>query len=273
MIRHCFVLLVLFLLFSCRKNNEPLPIHLLGTNGYGSTLMIHQALIVYDSTAITDTGLYLHPPANRIYSWSVSPDSAGVRITGNYLNGEPEVSFNHSGVYMLSARILDPVSSREVAKTDSFVIVVTADTLYPEVALLQSDQLTLNTLIPITPDTATAPESSSTINQFLLQFVTTGGYPANSGIPCQVSQANGVYIAFSDSATLPSYPFLYWGNGTVPAVSGAFIQNFTVGSTQPFSVAWFNQTYTGAISRTGALEFTFTWNSSWPVKISSNYSY
>jgi hypothetical protein len=262
MIRSLSVILAAGILLSCKKNAIR-PTHILADWSQNQTLMVHQAVALYDSTALNDSLLFVQPPTNRIYRWDVLPDSTGVHFTYDYLHGEPDISFDQSGVYRISARIYDSATNREVAETNVFTIGVTTDTLYPKTAIENSDQLGIHccSVGYTTGDTAT------TDYFFQLTFTTSDSYIGYSVIPFQISTANGILISFADSTTLQGFPLNFYSPVYQPIQTYVQLQYIPVGSTQPFSVEWLDQTYMGTVSRPATEELTFGWDNSGPVKI------
>jgi hypothetical protein len=263
MIRHSFALLTaVAFLTGCRKDSLPTT-HILADLGYSHSISIHQALLVYDSTALNDSSLFVSPPTARIYRWTISPDSAGAHLAGNFAHGEPAPVFDRPGVYNLSAQIYDSATNHLLARTDTFTIEVTTDTLFPSTLIGKTDQLTVtcNAYGQSVSDTSTLDYS------FELGFTTSDNYAASSIIPSSLTNANGIRVVFADTTSLPSFPFLPYGNLQWPIGTSLALTNFPVGSTQPFSVVWLDQTYTGTITRPLPGSLSFTWDNSGPVKI------
>ena len=113
----------------------------------------------------------------------------------------------------------------------------------------------------------TASDTSSLDFGFYLQFATADTYIPGSSVSCQVSTIAGIRLAFSDSAILNSYPFEYYGNSPKPALSGVYLDSIPVGSTQPFTVVWLDQTYTGTISRPVPQSLSYSWDNTSPVRV------
>ena len=263
MIRHFFAIFTAAALFvACRKESLSAT-HYLADGEVSRSVSIHQALFIYDSTALRDSLEFVDPPTGRLYRWTVLPDSMGVHITGDYLHGEPVISFDQSGVYDLSAKIYDSATNKLLAHTKTFTIDVTTDTLYPSSNIPVTDQLTISCYSygHGTNDTAALDYG------FFLTMVTTNSYGAASVIPWQLTSSNGIRIAFADTTSLSTWPFNPYGTANLPITTYISVQGIPVDNSEPFSVVWLDHTYSGTISQPLPGSLSFTWDNTGPVKI------
>lgn len=246
---------------SCRKGTPVSASHLLGNQFGDDSVLIDQASEIYDSTALDDSLLFALPPTSRYYRWTVEGDSDEVVISDDYLHGRARFIFKAAGTYPVWAAIFDSASHREIARTNVRSIHVSSDTLFAETAIAGNDQLSLSCY---------AMSLSGNVNDdaFLLEGETNDSYYYSAVIPYQLgSGGGGITLGFSDSASLPEYPFYFYNGVTSPVQTYFYLSNVPLGSSQPFSVVWLNTTYTGTISRPSAQQLAFTWDNSQPVKI------
>lgn len=256
--------LVSLAFLACKKNAQQ-PTHVLSNYTQTYTPWVHQAVGLYDSTALYDSLLFVQPPTNRIYEWTVLPDSTGVHFSDDYRHGRPAVSFDHSGDYRISATIYDSATNRELARTTWCSVHVTTDTLYPTTAIRKTDQLTITCC---SFGTITA-NTSGLDTVFWLSYATMDNYPEWSTITYGLTTINGITVSFSDSTSLSEYPWGLTYEPDEPADGNIYLQSIPVGSTQPFAVVWLDQTYSGTVSRPTPTTLTFTWDNSNPVKFTN----
>jgi hypothetical protein len=248
---------------SCHKQAQIPASHLLANSYQEPSIFINQQALIYDSTALYDSALFVLPPTNRNYHWTISPNPAAAVLGGDYLHGEAQVTFKAAGTYQLSAVIDDSASNTEVARTNTYTIQVQADTLFPTTAISQNEQ------ISISGGGYSTRNGDQDPNDYFLQiaFTTMGTYYANSTIPYTIDSVGGITIHFNDSTSLQGFPFYSGGLQTI--FMSVQLPRLAVGNSEPFSVIWLGITYTGTLSRTGSTLLDLTWDNAGPVKVTN----
>lgn len=243
---------LLILCYSCHKETAAVSAShspVLGVEWGERTIEIDQAVTVYDSTNLRDSAVFFHPPTDHVYQWTISPDDTQAVFSGNYKNGVAQVFFKRSGSYQLSAQIYDTQGSL-IGHTDTTTIMVTADTLYPAIAVQPNDELSLGKGFYYS-------DGDSTFITCILS--TLKAYPV--GYQFQFANNDFSFI-FSDSLTLPTWPtFLYNGEYS-PVEQFFYFSGIPFGATQSISFTWLNKTYTGSITTDNSGRPTINWDNS-----------
>jgi hypothetical protein len=234
-------------LFSCQKNKMP-PTGYTHDLGFSSDKLIKigQEAIVYDSSALNDSFHYLNPPTNRVYIWTISPDSHCASLSGKSKNGIADIIFSCPGTYKVSAKIYDSLSKNLLGHTDTVQITVTAETLHQFEPALAGDSLIATS--------ATAFMNSDTSQQFIVfvNFSTAKTYDYSSPYT-QIDYTgsrinNGLNLIFSDSVRLNSYP-LAWGYGTTgKVVEFIALDGFVLGEPSRLNYTWLGVTHSISIT-------------------------
>jgi hypothetical protein len=255
-----FSLLALISGLACRKDTHSNSTDLLGSPT-DKTIKVNQQIILYDSTTLTDSGLYLHPPANRLYKWTITPADDQAVFTGPYRQGRAEIVLNRSGTYQVQADIYDSLGQHQLGHTNEATIRVTTDTLYQFQALQPDDQLIayLGTNWAIAPDTSVLP----------IYFTTTKTYDYASPYTGFIISGVGYSLNFADSVELNSFPLAYGYGVTAPVGEQLFFE-ITNGAPMPLSITWLNKTWSGSVMVSNSGVLSYTWNDSTAVKLRPN---
>lgn len=249
---------------SCKKDSVTPTDHLASLYVPEHLLHLNQEVIIFDSTALRDSIDFVDPPPTRLYKWTITPADDTAVFSGPYTRGLATIIFNKPGIYAVSAAIYDSMGQRLIGHTDIYPVTVTADTLYHSLPILANDQL----ILKVTDiDDGNANSSYAVGIQFMPQ--TTDRYDDYSFLSTLVytSAANNSFT-FSDSIYLSTFPYVY-GNDTLGPVLGDILtlSGFTPGVTEPLTITWLGQTYTGTITETAPYQFTYNWPNNIPVKL------
>ena len=258
-----FLLLLLLPTLACRKDahsNSTGFSDLLGSPT-DKTIKVNQHIILYDSTTLTDSALYLNPPATWLYKWNITPADDQAVFTGAYQHGRAEVAFNQSGTYQVQADIYDSLGQRQLGHTNEATIRVTTDTLYQFQALQSDDQL-IAYVGPAWP-------SGSDTSVLAISFSTTKTYNYASPYTGIEVSGNGYSLIFADSVKLLSFPFAYGYGVTAPVTETLFFA-LTPGTPMPLSITWLNKTWSGSVTVSNPNGISVTWIDSTAVKLRPN---
>jgi hypothetical protein len=210
---------------------------------------------------LTDSGLYKHPPANKLYKWNITPADDQAAFTGAYQQGKAEIGFNRSGTYQVQADIYDSLGQHLFGHTNEATIRVTTDTLYQFQALQPDDQL----IAYVGPSWPTAPDTSV----LAIYFSTTKTYNYASPYTGFVLSGVGYSLNFADSVELNSFPLAYGYGVTAPVTEQLFFA-LTSGTPMPLSITWLNKTWSGSVTVNNSGALSVTWNDSSAVKLRPN---
>jgi hypothetical protein len=249
-----FLTLLLLATLGCKKDQHNVngPMNTLTYQG-DETIKVNQEVTVFDSTALHDSALFVYPPGNRLYKWTINPTDDHAVFSGAYTHGIANIIFNQPGNYQISAAIFDSLGQHQLAQTTAVSIQVLKDTLLPAVPLQPDDTLvfTVNTDL-LTPDSF----------YVFMSYNTVKSYPYiswHNGVTMTGNVGPGISLVFSDSVTLNSFPFAY-GYGTTGTPSGVIgAAGLSKAAPVPLSITWLNRTYSGTMSvnSTGALSFVW----------------
>jgi len=267
------ITLITIILFSCRK--EAIQRNL-GTDNLGflteRIIKINQAVLIYDSTEITDSIDFVIPPTDKYYEWKVTPDNQCDSIVGSSNKGIVEFIFHCAGTYLVTANIFDSLTHNLIGNTDTAVVKVTTDTLYTAQHIYADDVLNMR---PGIVKTWTAPHdpSNSPPDEIYIQLVlsTTKLYDYYTPyIQFDYTSNNNTsqysYV-FANAIRLNSYPFAF-GYGVKDKVWGTIdLKGLTIGIPVTLSVTWLNITYTGTVTLTSWNQYSFSWNNTGGVII------
>jgi hypothetical protein len=250
------------ILSSCHKETNPRT-HLLGVFTVDRIIKIHQAVGIYDSTALHDSLDFVDPPASRTYQWKISPDDDAVTFSDHYKNGRAAIIFGHSGDYRISADIYDSLGLKLTGHTNTMAITVVNDTLYPAQSIQPNDELTIRT-------TAVGELGSiSTELQLIMTSLKSYDYypPYTRFVYTDNSTTGNYSFVFSDSIQLSSYPFAF-GYGTKSPVQGVLdMPGLTIGIPANLSITWLGKTYTGTVTLYNGRVYSYNWDNAGPIKI------
>jgi len=239
-----------------------------------------QAINIYDATALNDSISYVNPPSTRYYEWKSIPDNGCLSFFGSYKYGHANITFNCSGDFQIFANVYDSASQAEIGTTDTMLVKVSNDTLYPAQAIRSDDILWLKpgiTQIRYVDDPTKPVDLSEPADEVRLSvgFTTTGEYEYNSvynKIPVTSTVGTNSYsVVLSDSIYLTSYPFSN-GNGSFSRYdAGVDLKDIAAGLPATLSITWLGKTYTGKITLVNDSEYSLEWDSSGAVKVEQGY--
>ena len=255
---------LLLILSSCHKENHTGGDHLLGVYTEERIIKIHQAIGIYDSTALSDSLDFVDPPVNTIYRWKISPADASATFSDRYKNGRAAIIFEHSGIYKISADIYDSLGLHLTGHTNTIAITRANDTLFPAQAIQPDDGLTIRT--------TAVGELGSTITTLQLVLTTVKsydyGYPYTQFEYTDHSTPGNYSLSFALYSRPPGTPIPLPRHGTKSQAFGTLIlDNLTIGVPVNLSITWLGKTYTGTITLLDNRGYTYSWDSSGPIKI------
>ena len=253
---------------SCKKHAGDAPgTHLLGFLS-APFVKINQTVIIYDSTVIRDSIDFVKPPTSRLYEWKITPETNAAVWSGNYLNGLGSLAFTRSGNYQVMANIYDSATKKFLARTNTVVVRVGTDTLFPSYPIYADDVLQLSPRF-YTSSTNGGPR----IVGLLLVCSTTRSYeywdPYVSFDYTSSTGNNSYSFVFPDSLRLTSYPFAPgYNNDTSRVQQGMDLPGFTSNMTVGLHVTWLNKVYSGTLTLGGST-YSINWDNSGAVKFTN----
>jgi hypothetical protein len=257
---------------ACHKPSPPPDPnrHYLGIATIDRIIKIDQAVRVFDSTTLSgqDSIDYFNPPTNRIYEWSVTPQCNSISYDGEYKHGRADIIFRCPGIYHISARIYDSLTSHLLATTHPVEVRVLPDTLLPAWPLQAGDT------ILIRPGRYFFWERPYTRLDFFTTKKYDYEYPA-TGLKFTVDTSSNPYLLrFTDSVYLTTFPFVAAPYHRTPeygvmtnAMDIASLPDFPRDIPVHLSVTWLGITCQGAITRVGDWYYIADWDNSGPVRI------
>ena len=269
------LIISLFILFSCQKGpdvtEQNISKHHLETED-DLVIKKEQAVGIYDATALSDSIHFVNPPTDKNYQWQVIPANGCVTVWGKYKNGLASITFHCAGKYQIFANIYDSATQRMISTTDTVLVEVGNETLYPSQPIKTDDVLNLRPgIVQVWDD----PHNwnTDTPDEVYIQIIysTTHEYEYNSaynyiGLTNLVSAGNYSFN-FSDSVKLSSYPFSN-GNGSFGTVQGAIdLKGLSIGVPANLTIGWLGKTYTGKVTLVSNKLYSFQWDNSGNVKI------
>jgi hypothetical protein len=263
----------LLILFSCKKQDVDAPqdVHYLGVNNDERVAKINQSMTFYDSTDINDSIEFVHPPKDKYYRWSVTPNNGCATITTTH-DGFAKVNFKCSGIYEVSATIYDSLNQKLVGKTSSVAINVTTDTLHPSQAIYADDVLNIQAGLakswtdPHTPGNSPPDDVWIYLNCSTTKLYNYFSPYTRFNFTSQIAHTNYTYT-FTDSIQLTTYPFVY-AYGTTSKVFGWIdMKGLAIGIPATLKITWLGKIYSGTITLTNDSQYTLNWDNSGAVKI------
>jgi len=264
-------LLIALAFCACHKPSPPADPnqHYLGIATIDRIIKINQAVRVFDSTALSDQDSidYFHPPTDKIYIWSVTPECSSISYSGEYEHGRADIIFQCPGIYHISAKIYDSLTRHLLATTHPVDVKVLPDTLLPVWPLQAGDTLLIR------PGRYTP--WGDTVTQ--LDFFTTKKYdyeyPATR-LKFTVDVSHDPYtLIFTDSVYLTTFPFVAPNDRTPEygirsnVMDNTRIPDFPRDVPVHLSVTWLGTTRQGTITRVGDWYYITDWDNSGPVRI------
>jgi hypothetical protein len=262
-----FILGVLFMLFSCRKNAQPGSVDYLGV-WYDQNLRIHEAFYIRDSTALRDSLEWAQPPTNHIYKWTVTPSDPALYLSPTMVNGEGYMTFGHSGIYAISASFFDSLTGKLLGHTDVVSVTVGTDTLFPYQFMNPTDTLL------ISPSVGYGLTLGSLDTLYDIQLISTSvktylGGGSSIFVYSTSTGTNSYTFSFSDSVYLGSFPFAYSYDVPAPLSADLILTPLTLGVPVQLSITWLGKTYSGSVTQTGPITYQTQWDNSGAVKFVS----
>lgn len=231
-------------------------------------IRINQAIVVYDSTQLTDSIDFVNPPTNKYYEWQVLGNNGCDSIVGEKNKGKVTFIFYCSGMYMLTANIYDPSSHALIGATDTLVITVTSDTLQPVQSIQNDDVLNMKPSIGKMYSNINLPPDKVWIGLVLSTTKLYYGFTPNTTFNYTSNINFNSYSYTFSNIKLNSYPYGYGQYNIMDVVWGEIeLDGLSYGVPADLNITWLGITYTGKITLVDEDHYTIDWNNSGAVKV------